>query len=52
VGLVLEFEIWRLKAITDPIYWGKFGLLIILVKAELALWDEPNVELNLFARNL
>ena len=27
VGLVLEFEIWRLKAITDLIYWWTFRLL-------------------------
>ena len=27
--MVLEFEIWRLKAITDLIYWWTFGLLFI-----------------------
>ena len=30
-GLVLEFEVWRLRAITDHIYWWTFRLFLLLL---------------------
>mgnify|MGYP001245625775 CR=1 FL=1 len=46
--MVLEFEIWRLKAITDLIYeLVNIDYFYLLFKAELALWDERNQSVRL-----